>query len=316
MSNTLLPEYKTILEEIGVQLRLRKGLLLKRTLLLVWPGILILLFGYYVDMTIGIAQIQENIAIGNVAAIPILVLITFGVLLLFAIIYGVIVNFIFEIEKQIWIDSYFDKKNLEPAVSWRIATSLFWSALWMRVSIFFTYYFFQILAIWVVAAVAQFLLITKMPIVSVWHFLPIPVALIAVFIYSYYTRIALRYTWFIFLDRYSPQLTFMTIIDEMKKLNAVARTEAFKKSLLSTIGVDSVGGLTSAALGAITTGMGSAVSGKFGELLGQVTRLYGQVYIKQATDLSHIAAQYILYRHVVREVYGEHQIVNEALYQL
>lgn len=133
----LLPNYGQLLEEMGRQLNKRKLLLAKRIFLVVWPYLLLVVAGYIFNHYYDIEAIMS--------ANSLLFFVSFGLYLLFAGIYSMIIRFILKIEKQIWVDSYFDNKNLEPKDSWRIATRLFWPGLKLRLSLLLHYFFIPIL---------------------------------------------------------------------------------------------------------------------------------------------------------------------------
>ncbi|MES2470876.1 MAG: hypothetical protein V4526_01430 [Patescibacteria group bacterium] len=310
---TLPPTYKEMLEEIGRQLKERKKSILKRSLLISWPFILLIAASYLFEGAVNFkAFTSEQMvwAIGGLIAYVVL-----------AIIYSGIVRFIFEIEKQIWIDSYFDKKNLDLKQSWMLAKKLFWSAFKFRLQIALRYYVLPIgLTLLVIAGgVVAFFTSSPTGDMQSYFVMAIPVVVIVIivslFFYGYYLKTKLRYTWFVFLDKYGSEYTYHSIMDEVDELNQISKSETFKKSLLVNLGTDSVRGVANMAVGII--GMGFAqLGGAAGRAVGGVIRMYGQEVARQATDLGNIAAQYILYRFARKERFGEEQVVNENLYTI
>jgi len=305
------PTYKAMLEEMGNQLRSRKTLLLKRTLLISWPYLLLIVAFFVLDSQDGLGFnsfiTEENIFMWLLAGA--------GVVFL-SVVYSVIVGFIFEIEKRIWVDAHFDNKHLEPKDSWRIAKKLFVPAFVMRFKIAFRYYvlpvigFVAVVGI-IVVGLAQMGLGQAAVVATV---LSPFLAIIGIIIFSYYIRTKLRYVWFIFLDKYGTEYTHHQLIEEMNKLNTVSKSETFKKSLIANLGTDSVNLLANVAIGTISHGM--SMFGKGGKLLGNLTQAYGQALSRQAADLGNIAGQYLIYRFALKEVYGKEQVVNEELYRL
>jgi hypothetical protein len=140
-------------------------------------------------------------------------------------------------------------------------------------------------------------------------------SLIALAVYSYYIKIKLRYTWFLFMDMYGTAYSYDALVAEMNKLNDISKSDTFKKSLVANLGTDSVKVLTQSAVSMISRGM-SYFGGEAGRVLGAITQIYAQEATRQITDLANIAAQYILYRFARKELRGEEQAVNETLYQL
>ncbi len=299
------PTYKELLEQVGAQLKARKNALLKRTLLITWPFIGLAVIGYICNKLVDFKALSDD---------QVIVWIWAGaVLLISSLVYTIIVSFIFEIEKRIWIDSYFDQKNLSLSESWRIAKKLFWPAALFRFKAIFYYYVFPILGI-IAATTAIAYDFYDASDTSTMIFLAVFfVMMIAIVLYCYYLKIKLRYLWFLFLDNYSHDHSHTFLVAEMKKLNNISKTDTFKKSLVANLGTDSVKGLAQMAIGTISTGM-SAFGGEAGKLLGGVTEIYGKELARQAADFGNISAQYILYRFARKELYGEEQVINDSLY--
>jgi len=126
--------YKELLQEAGKQLSFRKGILFRRIFLLAWPAMVMV-----VILFIWRELIQRKILFeGSPWLIP--SFISLGVWLIFTLFYYAIFSSIFAIEKRIWIDSYFDKKNLKPKDSWRIAKKLLWPAIGMVCQLILRFY--------------------------------------------------------------------------------------------------------------------------------------------------------------------------------
>jgi hypothetical protein len=311
--NTTTPiSYKEMLTAMGERLNERKPLLLKRVLLMQWPFLLLIPFiyifqerEYYKTLSTENAFLYGGIFVGY---------------LLLAAIYSVIVSFTFEIEKQIWIDSYFDNRDLDQSQSWRIARALFWPAFVFRLKISLRYYFLPIGTALIAIAALCYGTFTMTNDVTVQSNLTIAVSItgLVVFIglalYGYYIKTKLRYTWFIFLDRFGNNQTHAALIEEMKKLNAISASDTFKKSLMASLGTDTVKGLVSMTVSGFAGALSS--SGEIGKALGGAIQIYGQEANRQMTDFANQAAQYVLYRFARKEAHGTEQEVNEALYRL
>ena len=244
-----------------------------------------------------------------------------GVYVVLAMLYTAIVSFVFTIEKQIWLDSFFDKKNLTSKQSWKIAGRLFWPALWFRIRLWFRYFTIPVLVVLVMIFItikSAFLTTTTSShydVVLVSSVVALVVFCIALIIYGYYIRTKLRYGWFVFLDTWGVTDPFGTAIEEMNKLNEVSRSETFKKSLVAAIGTDTVRGVVNVAIGAMTRVI-SGLGGAGGKMLGGLVNVYTRELNRQVTDLANISAQYVLYRFAHKQVYGTEQEVNENIYKL
>jgi hypothetical protein len=101
---------------------------------------------------------------------------------------------------------------------------------------------------------------------------------------------------------------------EMNKLNAISKTETFKKSLVANLGTDSLKGLTNVVVGTLAFSISRL--GGVGEAIGSLTKVYGAELARQTADLGNITAQYLIYKFARKELYGKDQVVNEALYRL
>lgn len=313
------PTYKEIIKEIGAQIIARKKLLLLRTGMIIWPVLLAIILGYGANSFYGEQYLEQVIF-----SFPnILYIIAYIVL---AIIYMSIVGFIFEIEKRIWIDSFFDKKEISGKVSWGLAKKLLWPAIIFRFNIFFKYYFVPLMILLVIIFVPPVLVITNSIDLSsntiLFSYFGVMIAsIIAFIIYNYYLRIKLRFSWFVFLDMYKGgKLEINTIYEKMNLLNVTAKSEGFKKALILTVGVDSIKAITTQLVVIMTEGlkavsMGIPGLGNAGRALGDLTQAYGQALIKQVTSYAEIVSIYILYRTAHQQTYGKEQEVNDYIYE-
>jgi hypothetical protein len=305
---TLPPTYHQLLQEMGRQIGQRKSALMKRVLLITWPYLLLVVVGYISKNTFNLKALAPDAQVEIVTVI--------AVYFVLALAYTMVISFIFQIEKQIWVDSFFDQKPLSLQQSWRIARKLFWPAFNFRVKLWFHY--FGIPFIIVLAAIVAFfwVLITGAfgdQLVMIWlvGFFGVMVGIV---FYKYFLRIKLRYSWFIFLDKFGNTDSYDVMINEMNTLNQISKSETFKKSLIANLGTDSINSLVQMAVGTIS--MGFAQFGEVGKAVGQVLNIYGKEMSRQTTDLANISAQYILYRFARKEAFGQEQEVNNTLYNL
>lgn len=310
--SNILPGYKEIFIEIGKQLNLRKVTLIKRIFLITWPILLFIIANYFINAVYDFDTFTiEQFLIYVKFVSPYLAL---------SIIYTFVIRFIFRIEKQIWIDSFFDKKDLKPSESWKISMKLFWPAFSFRVRIWLQFYFIPTTVIITLFALAILFIVPIFNSPGRYEFIFYAILIssvifvVALVAYGYYLKTKLRYSYFIFLDSFGKNISFSSMIDEMNKLNDVSKSESFKKSLLISIGVDSVNSIAISVTGLI--GSGLAQFGGAGKLAGSLVRAYGEEASRQVAELGNISAQYILYRFARKEVYGTEQEVNEDIYKL
>ncbi len=313
------PTYKEIIKEIGAQIIARKKLLLLRTGMIIWPVLLAIVLGYGANSFYGEEYIQQIIfSFPNILYVLAYIII--------AIIYMVIIGFIFEIEKRIWIDSFFDKKEISGKVSWGLAKKLLWPAIVFRFNIFFKYYFTPLIILLIIIVAVPILLITNnidfdSNIILFSYLGTVIASIIAFIVYNYYLRIKLRFSWFVFLDMYKGgKLEINSIYEKMNLLNVTAKSEGFKKALILTIGVDSINAITTQLVVIMTEGlkavsMGIPGLGNAGRALGDLTQAYGQALVKQVTSYAEIVSIYILYRTAHQQTYGKEQEVNEFMYE-
>lgn len=309
---TVPPTYKQLLEEMGKQLSQRKSALLKRVLLITWPFILLIVAIYALEEIYDFKNFSDEQAFWAMSS--------FVVYLFLALVYSAIVKFIFEIEKRIWIDSYFDHKNLSLSQSWRIAKKLFWKAFVFRFKVYLQYYLIPIITTIALSVAVIYISTLLFPTtegqinIIIASFFVLILFFIMLWIYSYYLKIKLRYAWFIFLDKFGPTYSYKSIIDEMDILNKISKSETFKKSLILNIGTDSINILALSTIGIISHGMSNF--GNTGRMFGSILRIYGEEASRQAADLGNISAHYILYRFARKEAHGNEQEVNDYLYSL
>lgn len=308
----ILPTYKEIFAEIGKQLNLRKSTLIKRIFLITWPVLLFMIVSYFLELAYDFQSFtKEQWFLYMKFAIPYVLL---------TALYTVIVRFIFKIEKQIWLDSFFDKRDLTLSQSWRISMKLFWPVVLFRSKLWLHFYIIPIAVIIALFALMITLILPSFNspderIYILYTTLTLfAISTVSLIAYGYYLRTKLRYTYFIFLDFYGKSNSYTLVMEEMKKLNSISKSETFKKSLILGIGSDTLNGIATLAIGSI--GNGLAQFGGGGKLLGGLIRAYGEEASRQVTELGNISAQYILYRFARKEVYGTEQEVNENIYQL
>jgi hypothetical protein len=309
---SLPPTYKELLKAMGEQLKSRKSALMKRALLIIWPYLLLLVGGYLFNQVINFNTLPQQ----SRAAIALFVV----VYVIFSVIYSIIVGFVFEIEKRIWVDSFFDQKNLSLEESWRISKKLFWPAVVYRFKISLYFYIIPIFgSLAAIAALVALFIYSgtyDSATIGLTCFGALIVWVLGVCIYNVYARVILRYSWFVFLDNFGTSTTHTEYVSMIKKLNAVKKSETFIKALVTNFGTNSVEQIIKLAVGTVSFGVTNVLGGELGKMVGGAANIYGQTLARQAADLGNIAGQYILYRFARKEMYGDEQHVNETIYKL
>lgn len=329
----VLASYKDILIEVGRNLAKRKGNLAARTALIMWPMILL----------VGVAtilspqdptQTSSSSFFDNLSPDQtFLVVVGFLVLLALVYVYTTIMRLIFHIEKNIWVDSYFDKRNLTTRQSWRIAYKLIWPAAELWLNIAMRYYVLPII-LWAIAFYADIFYIISIGGqgtfddrgIPVWQD-PIIIGLTVGFtlsailaIYLYYVTLRLRFVWFILLDTYGTDKGAPSdIVHQQERLNKSAESIGLKRAIITDLSGGLVGAISTFVADMIILGAAevSHVSGsKEGEAFTNMARTYTQELTQQAASLGTIAAMYILYREARKAAGDKDVTVNEALYKL
>lgn len=307
------PSYNKVLDEIVTQLRKRNKDIFKRALLVLWPYI-ILFIAIFVFIT-------TNRRAGTEGYFQLLAvyLIFLGFWVLFSFVYSFVIGEIIYLERTIWVDSYFDMKNLDSKKSFFIAKKIFWTALGIKIKLIFQFYFLPIVLYIVAIGIGLYAMSSDQePIGSIatWSFwLVIFVGFVLNWLYFYYLDIKLRYFWFIFLDRYgSENFSYKKIIDETKKLGKANEGEIFKKTFLISLGADSLNQLSKAITNRIIDQLAKLGSGA--GITGKVLKIYSEEVFHQITSLSKITAKYVFYRHARMKMGHNKHEVNNNIYNI
>ena len=300
-----LPSYKEIIKEIGKELRSRKKLLAKRTLKMVWPGIVFILFSFLLITILIVLQPSQGALSSFPLFWPLVVII--GLWLLFTAIYYPITAWIFSLERLIWIKSYFDKENLSPTESWRRAKSIAWPGFVFMSKIFLKFYFLPIsifLGTTIVSLIAMLKLNTDIGLLMLWF--SIGIIGIPAVLYIYYIRVKkLRFIWFVFLDFYQDKdFSFKRAMEINQQLNQIHKGKIFKRALLLNLGVDSVEEATQSIVESIEDTLAGVAVNILPPSVGiplvgveKSAQMFTEELISQATELSRSIAMYILYQY-------------------
>ncbi|MEI6553216.1 MAG: hypothetical protein WCO09_01485 [bacterium] len=315
------PTYTNILKEVGAQINKRKKSLFIRTFMISWPALLAIVLGYVAVKLFGKDMVQQL-----ALTYPYFVYIIIYIVL--AWIYISIVSFIFEIEKRIWIDSFFDGKEMPPAKSWKLSKKLLWPAVVFRFRLFVKYTLLPLVISLVVLGIVAFGIYNTLQTVIfdqnlLYTYIAIGVLDIIIYnIYLYYLRIKLRFSWFVFLDTYKGgSVDTGAVLEKMITMNKTAKSEGFKKALVVAIGTDSFGAIMKSAVSIMSQGIGTVATkipgiGDAGKMVGDLTQAYGQELAQQVASYAQIAGIYLLYIVAHKETYGTEQEVNDYVYNL
>ena len=315
--------YKAIIGEIGNHLLERKKTLAKRVLFISWPWI-IGIPGLIILTTLMMINTDNTSVIYLTLGLSV-------IMLVFALPWVLITTFLFAIEKRIWIDSYFDGKDLSPKESWKLSKKLFKPTIKLFLFIVKKYP----LLLWPVLYTIIFVVLFKFQ----WfvYFLEnneelagiflvfVPFVLVSGIIYAI-VILKLRFIYFVFLDHYGKRdFSFEEVLDETIRLNKVGGKEQLKKVLVTYVGVHSLGALVnmvnSALLNRLERIIGRSYAGKaikdyVGKAVTAPIRIYTSMYIKEASSFAKIIAWYVIYKKALKISIGVEHRVNKNLYQL
>lgn len=338
------PSYLNIIKEIGVQLNYRKKIIFRRVIsliflpLTIWLVVLVL----FVLIVLNSSSVGEGGTTNNDTwFFYFLALILLWTILLFF--YNlVVVKTIFRVEKLIWLDSYFDKKNLQPEESWHIAKKLFLPTLKLALQLLLRFYLLPI----VFYVISLYALYSGLPWESISEKLfPIlsPILLQGVVnpdpgmikgilfvlmpfllgipfaVWALYLKTKLRYVWFLFLDMYGrPNFSYRIYFEELEKLNKIGGSEIFRKALLINFSADSIPIIITLITNvlqknAVDVTKLTAVPSSWPSVISSAVA--GEI-MNEAMIFGRMVAICILYRFARITLYGETQEINEYLYTL
>lgn len=307
---TIFPSYNETMQEIGRQLSLRRGTMTKRVIFMIWPPMLAVISLVLLNYFYKAGLLKDDWQYANI------LLVAIAAWILFSIFYYYILSFIFDIEKRIWVDSFFDKKNLDPKDSWKIAKRLFWPYLRLQFEAFLRYLLpaivaFFVFAVYVLTPLSRqrwFMENSVLPVIVM-----LPSFIMA--IYFYYLRVILRYLPFVFLDRYgTDQFSYSGLFKEMRKLKKIEGAKTHTRTLLTHLSADIFTGFSSVAGAGVQAGLGQF--GIVGKVLGVSARMTGEEAAKQVAAIGKIVTVYMLYQFARQQLYNEPQHINDGLYNI
>jgi hypothetical protein len=305
------PSWNEIFKEIGVQLKNRSSLLIKRVLLISLPAFIFFILIRYLVNSSGDSSLMRGF--NTFSELEIVYLFTWTVI--FIVIVQIITNALFKIEQTIWLDSYFDGKNLTPKESWRIAKKLYFPWVQLQWILFYRYYMWVILSgitlfflwsyVFIFSGLGSSLSENVTFITSILYLIISGIVLV---IWTRYLKIKLSYAPFMFLDRYSGKSDsafWKDFFIELEKLNRVSREESFKKNVMLELGADTAVTLVE-FISAIMVGAG----------VPRIFALAGKEVSYRIVHFAKMTGRYVLYRFAFKAVYGNTHHVNEHIYNL
>lgn len=312
--------YKEILLEIGKHLRQRKGLIVRRVLSFGWPALV--LMGLLIHLGIN-SEYMSEAEIFEFAKYLV------G-WLVFCYIYVGIGASIFAIEKRVWVDSYFDGKDLTPTESWRIARRLLLPVAYFWLMVIIRYYLLPTLlyVTYLVVTIGGFgeyrdSVAPEDPsrVLLLMMVIGVALASLAYGIYMrFYLFLEMRFLWFIFLDHYGQSdFSFNGVMTKQRELNQVVKKSGYKRALVLSVGTNAASHIASFAVNQIGKGVGISMGvlpGRAERYVSGVSKVLADDLAQQVISLGNYIAFYILYREARIIASQDEVTINEALYSL
>ncbi|OGE79722.1 MAG: hypothetical protein A2660_01530 [Candidatus Doudnabacteria bacterium RIFCSPHIGHO2_01_FULL_45_18] len=319
------PTWNLIFQEIGKQLHDRSGLLAKRVLLIFIPALVII---FLIQL---LARISTQSSFGSIS----IQLFVSGVLTVVVVLFiTAILNSILKIEQVIWLDSYFDGKNLTPKESWRIARKLYWAWSYVQFKLFYRYYLWVILAFvglsvlgFYTFAVSDFAKSASGGILGLLAFIFIVILGSVSLFLTRYLKIKLSYIPFIFLDRYHGESVHSSdfwngFFSEMRELNKLSQGDSFNKNVMLEIGADLAMTVVEHVAGQIQYGFELA-GGVLPSGVGAAVAAAGTTVTRGIAEVGHriilfakLTGRYVLYRYAFQKMHNKPYNINEYIYSL
>ncbi len=305
------PSWNEIFKEIGIQMNKRSGLLTKRVLLISAP-VLVLFFIFRLIINVPMTSSWLK-ALDMSYQLEIVYMVTAFIVILAVL--TMISTAISKVEQTIWLDSYFDGKNLTPQESWKIAKKLYFPWNNLQSKLFFRYYIWIILSIIAVFVFGIYVFVVS----NFGRTLPENVTMIAwssyiiisgisLVVWTRYLKIKLSYAPFLFLDRYTGDAKsdfWKEFFIELDKLNEVSKGDSFKKNVMLELGADAAMSLVE-YIAMKMAGMG----------VPNIALLAGKEVGYRIIFFAKMTGRYVLYRFAYKTVHGDTHYVNEYVYGL
>jgi hypothetical protein len=301
-------KYKDMLAAAADQIQQRAGLLSKRVFLVTWPFLVL----------VGIDALGLSIPSEKIP--PSLALSFWVVFIIFAAAYGLVMGLIFSMEKRIWIDSYFDGRNLTPEESWRIARRLLSPMLKIIGATFLRYFMLPLLSViagivFIFAPFWNYLALNGSDAHAVLALIGVGLVAVVPLAFTYVISVKIRFLPFLFLDTYGSGISTQDLFAELKKLNSVATSDSVTKTIVADFGAATVSGLSTVLIGSLESHVTSQLD-VGARVMGRVASAYTSSAASSMASLGREAAVYLLYRYARESFYQKPQEINEALYRL
>lgn len=306
-----------VAKQVFLRFNERKGLLVRRALLAVWPILLTLLVSQLVWVWTSpfgaeTASLAERFW-GRPALWGLV-----GAMAIASAVYAVLASAVLAIERAIWIDAHFDGKSLTPRESLRAARRLIPSAarVW-----FWSLYRFWLAPFAFLAAAALAAALAARAGSAAGDSATATIVVVAVvtfLVWAFVTGVRLRNLWFVFLDCHDGvRADTETISAQMSSINHEMKTKEFAKYVGAAVGIDSVTALVRsiAPPAAARSQPDALASGGWQATAGESARVYADALAAQAQSFARAIAAYVFYR-AARQRLGLGQAVNERVYAL
>ncbi len=319
------PTWTEIFQNIGVQLHKRSGMLAKRVLRSSALGLasifIISLFVRLFDLGI-FEKIFFNDS--NFIGVPIILYGTISLIVI--IIITIVLMTLVKIEQFIWLNSYFDGKNLSAGESWKIAKKLYWDWSYFQFKLFYRYYFWVILAALIFLS-SWFYLFVFSSFAKSSGFIAIlsPLVFIGGFVglvlWQRYIKIKISFAPFLFIDKYNSEQIrsshfWRIFFKEMKNLNKINKVDSFKKNVLLEIGADTAVTFEQYIIAQIYKGFSMAAEvlpsapGAVMGALRDTTAIATSEVAYRIIMFGKLAGRQVLYNFAFKTLYGQKKLIN------
>ncbi len=298
--------FNEIANSAKLHLKKRESLLAKRVFKMSWPLLLSVGFLFIALKFQDIPYLVDISGILFVISLPA------------ALAYYLIILIILSVEKVIWVDSYYDKKNLNQEDSWNIAKKLFWKTSLFKFYLFVRFYSLPLFIYLFGVFYALYLPIGLDIKYSPWYFILyfIVAGPIILYVYFYYLKIKLRYAWMLFLDHVgSAGFSYRDLFKQLEELNKAGLEKTGRKSLFIYVVSDLAFNFFQLIVGSFSQTLGRRF-GRGGEVAGFFIGGYANELGAHTASLMRISTNYIFYRHARKDLYDEEQRINEYIYSL
>lgn len=325
------PTWAEIFQNIGIQLHKRSGMLTKKVLKASFfsLGAIFVISLFSRLFNLGILD-KFFFSKSDFIGIPIFL---YGSLsLIVVIIITIILITLVKIEQVVWLDSYFDGKNLTPEESWKIAKKLYWGWSYFQFKIFYRYYLWVILAALILLPSWFYIFVfsgfaKNAGAIAIFSPLVFIGGFVGLVLWQRYMKVKLSFSPFLFMDRYKggniqASHFWHEFFKELKQLNEINKNDSFKKNVLLEIGADVAVTIEQHIIAQIYREF-SMAAGILPSVPGAVVGALGDTAAVAAGEVAYriimfgkLAGQQVLYNFAFKTLHGQEREINEYIYNL